>query len=96
MKPARTYPNSARGVTQVYDTREAKQGDMMFKHILFDADNTLFDFDLMERSAFFETLRAFAVPCDDALYRRYREANRLLWLEFEQGRADKELALEQR
>ena len=68
----------------------------MFKHILFDADNTLFDFDQMERNAFFDTMHAFNVPCDDALYTRYREANRLLWLEFEQGRSDREKALAQR
>lgn len=68
----------------------------MFKHILFDADNTLFDFDQMERNAFFDTLQAFDVPCDDALYIRYREANRLLWLQFEQGRADRTEALAQR
>ena len=68
----------------------------MFKHILFDADNTLFDFDLMEKNAFFDTLRAFSVSCDDALFSRYRAANRLLWLEFEQGRADREEALARR
>ncbi len=68
----------------------------MFKQILFDADNTLFDFDQMERNAFADTMRAFSVPYDDALYSRYREANRLLWLEFEQGRSDREQALAQR
>ncbi len=68
----------------------------MFKHILFDADNTLFDFDQMERNAFFDTMHAFNVPCDDVLYTRYREANRLLWLQFEQGRTDREHALAQR
>ncbi len=68
----------------------------MFKHILFDADNTLFDFDQMERNAFFDTMRAFFVPCDDALYNRYRAANRLLWLEFEQGRTDRAEALAKR
>lgn len=68
----------------------------MFKHILFDADNTLFDFDQMERNAFFDTMNAFLVPCDDALYNRYRAANRLLWLEFEQGRTDRDHALAMR
>jgi YjjG family noncanonical pyrimidine nucleotidase len=65
----------------------------MFQHILFDADNTLFDFDQMERGAFLRTMQAFDVPCDDALFSRYREMNRQLWLVLEQGKADRAFEL---
>mgnify|MGYP000943704793 CR=1 FL=1 len=56
----------------------------MFEHILFDADNTLFDFDRAERRAFMRTMEAFSIPCDDGLFHRYREMNRQLWLRLEQ------------
>ena len=68
----------------------------MFTHILFDADNTLFDFDQTERIAFAETMRAFAVPHDDALFTRYKQMNLLLWRELEQGRADRAVELVRR
>jgi len=68
----------------------------MFKHILFDADNTLFDFDEAERNAFAQTMNAFSVPRDEALFSRYREMNRRLWLDLEQGKADKAVELVRR
>jgi YjjG family noncanonical pyrimidine nucleotidase len=68
----------------------------MYKHILFDADNTLFDFDLAERNAFALTMRAFSVPGDEALFVRYREMNRKLWLDLEQGLVDRRVELVRR
>jgi len=65
----------------------------MFEHILFDADNTLFDFDKAERHAFMRTMRAFSIPYDDALFHRYRELNRQLWLKLEQDMTDKTIHL---
>lgn len=68
-------------------------GDCMFQHILFDADNTLFDFDGAERRAFVRTMQAFSIPYDDALFHRYWEMNRQLWLMLEQDKADKAFEL---
>jgi YjjG family noncanonical pyrimidine nucleotidase len=68
----------------------------MFRHILFDADNTLFDFDQTERAAFARTMEAFSVVHDDALFSRYKEANLLLWRALEQGKADRAVELVRR
>ena len=62
----------------------------MYKHILFDADNTLLDFDTAERNAFAQTMQHHSVPWDEALLSRYSSINKQLWLDFEQGHVDKE------
>jgi len=68
----------------------------MFQHILFDADNTLFDFDKAEQKAFMRTMEAFSIPCDDALFYRYREMNRQLWLRLERDITGKAFELANR
>lgn len=68
----------------------------MYKHILFDADNTLFDFDHAERSAFGLTMDAFSVSYDDEIYSRYSAVNARLWREFEQGLLDRDGVLVRR
>lgn len=68
----------------------------MYKHILFDADNTLLDFDQAERSAFAQTMQTHRIPWDEAMLSRYVHINKQLWLEFEQGKVNKETVQLQR
>ena len=63
---------------------------MRYPYLLFDADNTLFDFDRADR-------RAFAVSCETAglaysedLHRRYRVHNDACWTMFDRGEATKD------
>ncbi len=62
----------------------------MYTHLLFDVDNTLLDFDEAERNAFIQTMRTHFVPWDEAMLSRYVGINKQLWLDFEQGKVDKE------
>ncbi|MCA9727947.1 MAG: YjjG family noncanonical pyrimidine nucleotidase [Candidatus Eisenbacteria bacterium] len=56
-----------------------------YRWIIFDADNTLFDFDRAERSALVRTLAAFALPYDDEVHARYTAISARLWKAFEAG-----------
>jgi 2-haloacid dehalogenase len=60
---------------------------MKYKIILFDADDTLFDFHRSEKHAFEQTVRAFGIPYDESFHlKAYREVNAAIWKEFEDGR----------
>lgn len=62
-----------------------------YEMIFIDADETLFDFSLAESSALSASLNEFRVECDEErCLERYREINRQLWLEFEQGKVTKD------
>ena len=58
---------------------------MKFKYILFDADNTLFDFNAAEREAFMRTAEEFGVPPTDANLALYSGINDALWKQIERG-----------
>lgn len=58
--------------------------------LLFDADNTLLDFDECERVALHKTFEAHACLLDDAMKVRYMEINHALWKEYEEGRISRE------
>lgn len=62
--------------------------------ILFDADNTLLDFDAAEGKALAETLEHYGLPTDAATLETYRRVNEGLWRALERGeiRRDKLLA----
>ena len=47
--------------------------------LLFDADNTLLDFDENERVSLTETFRHFNLPCDNTTLRLYHEINLMYW-----------------
>ena len=47
--------------------------------LLFDADNTLLDFDAAERKALAETLLHYELPHDEAALDTYHQVNRRLW-----------------
>lgn len=61
-----------------------------YEYLLFDADNTLFDFSLAEYISFGETCRAGNLLYSEELYRTYSEINDSLWKRIEK----KEITLE--
>ena len=59
---------------------------MKYKVILFDADETLFDFKKAEREAFKNTMIDFGVDYDESYhFNTYEEINSAIWKELEQG-----------
>lgn len=62
----------------------------MTKYLLFDADNTLFDFDAAEDFALGETLPAFGFPASEANKAAYRAVNSALWAAFDRGELGQE------
>lgn len=59
---------------------------MKYNVILFDADETLFDFKRSEIEAFRNTIIEFGVAYDEELYfNTYREINSSIWRELENG-----------
>jgi 2-haloacid dehalogenase len=61
-----------------------------FKLILFDADETLFDFNKAERIALSNALGQCRFDCSEEILGAYRVINKKLWLEYEQGNIDKD------
>ena len=60
---------------------------MRYDIILFDADDTLFDFRRSERHAFAQTMTAFGFDYDEAYHLEvYQRVNTAIWEEFAQGR----------
>ena len=62
----------------------------MYKWLLFDADNTLLDFSKAARDALWSTYADFGVSCTEKVYRRYKEINHRVWVEFEEGKISAE------
>lgn len=59
---------------------------MKYKVLLFDADETLFDFDKSEAEAFHNTMQEYGIDAQEDLYFQvYKELNRLIWKELEDG-----------
>lgn len=58
----------------------------MIKNILFDLDDTLFDFKMAERIALTKTLQALGVEPTDTIIKRYSELNIAQWKLLELGR----------
>lgn len=59
---------------------------MKYKVILFDADETLFDFKKAEREAFKNTMIDFGIDYDESYhFNTYEEINCAIWKELEQG-----------
>jgi len=59
---------------------------MKYKYLLFDADNTLFDFRQAEQAAFRETCDAVGIQWSSEGYSAYSNINERLWKELEFGR----------
>ncbi|MEG1858120.1 MAG: YjjG family noncanonical pyrimidine nucleotidase [Pseudoflavonifractor sp.] len=54
-----------------------------YDYVLFDADNTLLDFDAAEARALDQTLAQYGYPVTDAAREVYLAANRALWGQFD-------------
>lgn len=57
----------------------------MVKDILFDLDDTLFDFHADERVALTKTFASLQIPLNDAVCARYSEINQAQWKALERG-----------
>ena len=66
---------------------------MKYDILLFDADNTLFDFDASERLAFDEFAPRFGITPTNENYELYRKFNLETWAEIEKNSAPKERLL---
>ena len=55
----------------------------MYKYLLFDADNTILDFDAAERLALSDTLLECPLGFSEKVFKRYHEINRLEWEKLE-------------
>jgi len=60
-------------------------GFKSYKHILFDADNTLLDFTKAEKTAFEQTFYNLGIALDPNIYGLYVEINHKLWQSYEAG-----------
>ncbi|MDF2883580.1 MAG: superfamily [Clostridiaceae bacterium] len=59
---------------------------MRYKNIIFDADETLFDFKKSERYAFEKTIVEFNIEYDEEYHLKiYQDINTVIWKEFEKG-----------
>ncbi len=62
----------------------------MYKYLLFDADNTLLDFDLAEAEALRETLSLSPLGFTEEVHKRYHIINDLEWKKLERGETTRE------
>lgn len=62
----------------------------MVKDVLFDLDDTLFDFHADERVALDQTFAALQLPVDDVVRARYSEINLAQWKALERGEITRE------
>ena len=61
----------------------------MYTTLLFDADNTLLDFDKDERQALIRVLNEYGVPVSEENIKTYSKINQGLWKQFEKGEITK-------
>ena len=69
---------------------------MLYQFLLFDADNTLFDFDRAERYAFEQSCEAAGLAYSEELLRRYSRHNEACWKMFDRSEATKDFILLER
>jgi len=62
----------------------------MIRNILFDLDDTLFDFQMAEKVALKKTLEQLGIAPTDEIMQRYNLINKGLWLLLEQGKIGRE------
>ncbi|MBQ8502721.1 MAG: YjjG family noncanonical pyrimidine nucleotidase [Clostridia bacterium] len=63
--------------------------DRKYSTILFDADNTLLNFDLDERQALIKTMTEYGVPVNEENISTYVNINKGLWKQLEKGEITK-------
>ena len=63
------------------------------KYLLFDLDETIFDFKQAEAAAVKRTLRQLSLPAGDEVARRYSEINKSQWERLERREITREQVL---
>ena len=63
---------------------------MRYRYLLFDADNTLFDFDRAEEAAFYAAFSACGLTPDARAYALYHQINHVMWQKLERGEISRE------
>ena len=58
---------------------------MNYPYLLFDADNTLFNFDRANQEAFHAVCRQFDIPDSDETFALYERCNNEMWAAFDRG-----------
>lgn len=61
-----------------------------YRYLLLDLDNTLFDFDRAEETAFYAAFSASGLVPDPAIYEAYHVINDRLWKQLEKGKVTRE------
>ena len=69
---------------------------MKYTHLLFDADDTLFDFPKSAAAAFAAMCAAHEIPNTAETYQLYHEINKVLWDAFDRGEISKEFVVTER
>lgn len=67
-----------------------------YPFLLFDADNTLFDFDTGNRNALRFCCEQNDIPFSDEIFARYEVHNAAVWYDFDRGLASKEFIVVER
>lgn len=67
-----------------------------YEYVLFDADNTLFDFDAAEHTALEATLAHYDLPGGDAVHKYYQAVNAALWAAHERGEVSRDALVVER
>ena len=63
---------------------------MRYTYLLFDADDTLFDFPKASTRAFSAMCRKHCIPDTQEVYQTYHQINLELWAAFDRGEVSKE------
>ena len=69
---------------------------MKYPYLLFDADNTLFDFDAGNRYAFHRVCQEHHLPESEELFHLYEKFNLELWTAFDHGQVTKDFLVVER
>lgn len=69
---------------------------MTYRHLFFDLDNTLLDFDRSQVEAFTSTCHAFGLPSNRQTFHDFQIFNHHLWQELEEGKISKDTLFSQR
>ena len=67
-----------------------------YEYLLFDADNTLFDFEAANHNAFAKTCEYCGLTYTEELYEFYESINRPLWHQLDRGEVTKEFLVVER
>lgn len=62
----------------------------MLRNILFDLDETIYDFGKSEKTALFETMSYFGIECSDSIVNMYSQINNSQWKLLEKGMLTRE------